>query len=221
MVDDNYLLQDQFLDAFFKSKLRSVFYLTGGTALARFYFHHRKSIDLDLFTNEKDVSFDEVNREALRIGSDFGWQVKSQITTDTFLQYIFVDKNQMQLKVDMVRDIPVHFGDIKEEGGIRIDPLENIGSNKVTAIFGRTDAKDYIDLYWILHKTAFTIDHLFALAQKKDAGLAELYFSYSLAHIRDVTVFPVMIEPLEWETITAYFIKLSEYMLSRVKPEET
>lgn len=220
MTDDNYHLQDQFLDAFFRSRLKSVFYLTGGTALARFYFHHRKSIDLDLFTNQKDVSFDEVNRVVFRIGSNLGWNLKSQITTNEFLQYIFVDANGMQLKIDIVRDIPVHFGDIKEEGSMRIDALENIGSNKITAIFGRTDAKDFIDLYWILQKSNFTIDHLFDLAKKKDAGLIELYFSYALAHVHDVTVFPVMLEPLEWEKIKSYFIKLSEYMLSRVKPKE-
>lgn len=220
MVDDNYVLQDQFLDAFFSSQLKQAFYLTGGTALARFYFHHRKSIDLDFFTNQKDVNFDEVNRVALRIASDFGWRLQSQITTNTFLQYIFVDANQMQLKIDIVRDIPVHFGDIKVEKNIRIDSLENIGSNKITAILGRTDAKDYIDLYWILKKTDFTFDHLFELAKKKDAGLTELYFSYALAHARDVTVFPVMLVPLEWEKIVEYFIKLSEQLLLRVKPEK-
>lgn len=72
MSADNYHLQDQFLEAFFSSQLSPLFYLTGDTALARFYFHHRESIDLDLFTNQKDVSFDEVNRTVLRIGSDFG-----------------------------------------------------------------------------------------------------------------------------------------------------
>lgn len=219
MTDDNYLLQDQFLDAFFTSQLKSVFYLTGGTALARFYFHHRKSIDLDLFTNQKDVHFDEVNREVLRIGLNYGWELKTQVSADAFLQYIFLDTNGIQLKIDIVRDIPVHFGDIKVEKNIRIDALENIGSNKITAILGRTDAKDYIDLYWILLKTDLTFDKLFELAKKKDAGLSELYFSYALAHIRDVTVFPVMVGSLEWEKIVDYFIKLSEKLLLRVKPK--
>lgn len=220
MADDNYVLQDQFLDAFFSSQLKPAFYLTGGTALARFYFHHRKSIDLDLFTNQKDVRFDEVNRVVLRIGSDVGWQLKNQVTADAYLQYIFFDTNDSQLKIDIVRDIPVHFGEIKVQKNIRIDTLENIGSNKITAVLGRTDAKDFIDLYWILHTTNFTFDQLFEMAQKKDAGLTEFYFSYALAHVRNLTIFPTMTAPLEWEKIVEYFIKLSEQILTRVKPKE-
>lgn len=136
------------------------------------------------------------------------------------MQYIFVDTNHSQLKIDIVRDIPVHFGNIKIEKNIRIDALENIGSNKITAIFGRSDAKDYIDLYWILHKTDLTFNYLYNLAKKKDIGLTELYFSYALAHVSQVTIFPVMILPLEWKKITEYFLKLSQQMLIRVKPEE-
>lgn len=220
MNADSYRLQDQFLDAFFSSQLKSAFYLTGGTALARFYFHHRESIDIDLFTNQKDVNFDDVNKTVLRIGSEYGWRLMTQVSADSFLQYIFIDSNGIQLKIDIVRDIPVHFGDIKVEKNIHIDALENIGSNKITAIFGRTDAKDYIDLYWILHNTNLTFDYLYELAKKKDAGLIELYFSYALAHVRDVTLFPVMMLPFEWNKISEYFLKLSEQMLLRVKPYE-
>src|SRR3989338_2585528 len=209
MTADNYHLQDQFLEAFFSTQFAPLFYLTGGTALTRFYFQHRTSIDLDLFTNQKDVNFNDVNRTVLHIGSDFEWSLKTQVSADSFLQYIFVGANSRQLKIDIVRDIPVHFGDIKVKKNIRIDSLENIGSNKITAIFGRTDAKDYIDLYWILHKTDLTFENLYDLSKKKDLGLTELYFSYALAHVRDVTIFPVMILPLEWKKITEYFLKLS------------
>jgi hypothetical protein len=36
-----------------------------------------------------------------------------------------------------------------------VDALENIGANKITAIFGRTDAKDFVDLYFILSRLGF------------------------------------------------------------------
>lgn len=50
-MNANFALQDRFLGHFFAGPLAEHFYLTGGTALARFYFHHRESLDLDLFTN--------------------------------------------------------------------------------------------------------------------------------------------------------------------------
>ncbi len=43
-------LQQDFLVRFFAVPVGQRFWLTGGTALAAFYFHHRVSDDLDLFT---------------------------------------------------------------------------------------------------------------------------------------------------------------------------
>jgi predicted nucleotidyltransferase component of viral defense system len=58
----SFALQDRFLEGFFAGPLAEQFYLTGGTALARFYFHHRESLDLDLFTNDWQQDFAQVNR---------------------------------------------------------------------------------------------------------------------------------------------------------------
>ena len=44
-----YLLQNRFLDWWAQFELP--FYLTGGTALGRFYLNHRYSEDLDFFVN--------------------------------------------------------------------------------------------------------------------------------------------------------------------------
>jgi predicted nucleotidyltransferase component of viral defense system len=43
-------LQIDFLQRFFASSIGADFFLTGGTALAAYYLHHRHSDDLDLFT---------------------------------------------------------------------------------------------------------------------------------------------------------------------------
>lgn len=173
-MDVNTALQDRFLALFFANALADGFYLTGGTALARFYFYHRESIDLDLFTNQRDADFDAVNRAVLGILQTLSMRIQSQVTTPTFLQYIVVDASGTTLKVDLVKDVPVHFGATRELGGIRLDSLENIGANKVLAVFGRTDAKDFIDLYWILQRTNLMFDDLYALAKEKDLGLIEV-----------------------------------------------
>ena len=59
-MNANFALQDRFLKRFFAGPLGQHFYLTGGTALARFYFHHRESLDLDLFTNDFGQDFSQV-----------------------------------------------------------------------------------------------------------------------------------------------------------------
>ena len=45
------LLQRKLLYEIGQSPRRDAFVLTGGTALAAFYLHHRYSVDLDLFTD--------------------------------------------------------------------------------------------------------------------------------------------------------------------------
>jgi len=47
--------QKELLIRFSKLPDAGSFYLTGGTALAEFYLHHRISFDLDLFTSENQL----------------------------------------------------------------------------------------------------------------------------------------------------------------------
>jgi len=44
-------LQRQVLDLFARSALREKFYWTGGTLLSAVYLHHRRSEDLDFFSD--------------------------------------------------------------------------------------------------------------------------------------------------------------------------
>ena len=211
-------LQDLFLDVFFASPLAQSFYLTGGTALARFYFNHRESLDLDLFTNEQDHDFAFVNQTVLAILHTLNLQIISQVNTNTFIQYIVGDPYGVTLKVDLVKDIPVHFGDTIIHSGIRVDSLENIGSNKILAVFGRTDAKDFIDLYWILQHTNLKFEDLFRQACEKDLGLSKLYLAYAFQNVDRIRLFPRMIEPLPWNEIKTFFQSLARELINQIKP---
>jgi hypothetical protein len=122
------------------------------------------------------------------------------------------------LKIDMVKDVPIHFGALRLDRAVRVDSLENIGSNKVLAIFGRTDAKDFIDLYWILHRSALTFDELYRLAKEKDLGLSELYMAHALNNVAQIKLFPRMLQPLPWDDISAYYLELARELLVRIRP---
>jgi predicted nucleotidyltransferase component of viral defense system len=217
-MNPNFELQDRFLERFFYGPLEPYFYLTGGTALARFYFHHRESLDLDLFTNDQAQDFTQVNQVVLSILHGLSLIINSQVITDSFIQYIVSDLSGAALKVDLVRDIPIHFGSLKNIDRIRVDSLENIGSNKVLAVFGRTDAKDFIDLYWILERTDMKFDDLFQRAREKDLGLSELYLAFALQNVDKIQLFPRMLEPLHWDKIKAFYEQLARHLLARIKP---
>lgn len=215
----NYQLQDKFLEIFFSSKFGPNFYLTGGTALARFYFQHRESVDLDLFTNNGDIDFNEVNLTLNKIGQQLLLTTLKQVTTRDFLQFIWEDKQKIPLKIDCIKDIPRHFGNIKIQGSVRIDSLENIGSNKILAVFGRTDWKDFIDLYFILQKSNFSFDHLYQLAKQKDLGLSEQFLAYSLAEVEKARLWPKMLVKLDQKTLLSFYKNLSQKLFKRIKPK--
>lgn len=218
----NYHLQDQFLDQFFTSQFGPDFYLTGGTALARFYFQHRESIDLGLFTQNQTVDFAALNVFVEKIRLIMGLKTVKQVVTNAFLQYIFEDGHGEGLKVDFVKDIPVHFGEFKQEGKVRVDSLENIGSNKILAVFGRTDHKDFIDLYYILRETKLTFEYLVSLAKQKDVGLTEFYLANSLNQLQMITVtpMPVLLKSLDVDAYKAFYKQLSDNILGKLKPED-
>lgn len=95
------------------------------------------------------------------------------------------------LKIDLVQDIPVHLGELQVHQAIRIDSLENIGSNKITAIYGRLAAKDFVDLYWILHHTLIKFPDLLATAKKKDLGLADFHLAHIFLNPPPITNLPL------------------------------
>lgn len=215
----DYKLQDQFLERFFSESFANDFYLTGGTALSRFYLNHRESEDVDLFTQNQKVDLSEVNFLVLKILNFLNLKIVKQVNTGTFLQYITESEYGSFLKVDFVKDIPVHFGEIRLKGKVKIDSLENIGSNKILAILGRSDAKDFIDLYFILKKTELELDYLYDLAQKKDLGLSKFYLANSMRQIEKISIYPKMLVRLDKGALLKFYKDLSKKLLLDIKPQ--
>ena len=214
----DYKLQDDFLEEFFSENLTSDFYLTGGTALSRFYLNHRISDDIDLFTQNQKIDMSTVNFLVLKILSNLKLEIVKQVNTDTFLQYITKSKSGNTLKIDFVKDIPVHFGEFKMVDKVRIDSLENIGSNKVLTILGRSDAKDLIDRYFILQTTKLKIDFLYELATKKDLGLSEFYLANSMHQIQKISIYPKMLVKFDKTKLLKFYSDLARKLLLKIKP---
>ena len=160
--------QVKLLQTFFSTDFSKTFYLTGGTALSAFYFGHRESKDLDLFSHQ---SYDPaILDEAIKkLSQATNSSVTTKVKTDNYNEIYLENKTENWIqRIDIVQDIPKRFGDPLDIDGIKVDSLENIGSNKVLTVFGRAEPKDFIDLYFILHKSQLNLPHLFDLAKQKD-----------------------------------------------------
>ena len=192
--------------------------MSGGTALSAFYLYHRLSEDLDFFTIDQNVSFDSVNAEMIKLFHSLKMKIDHQVSSSTFLQYILKNKKQT-LKVDLVKDVPLHFGKLKITDNIRIDSLENISVGKLLALFGRADAKDFIDLYFLLEKEKMIdFESIFTMAKQKDIGLHELYLAEMISHIEKIKHFPKTLKPYKHEDMNRFFLDLSNQLLKRIKP---
>ncbi len=155
--------QIAFLREFILSDLKDVFRLTGGTALSAFYLEHRISEDLDFFSSEK-VALPSLDR-VLK-----GMDCVSEISyTKQF------DRNLFQIKLQDASLLKVEFTfyplknleDPHMVEGLRVDSFLDIVVNKMCAIADRTEAKDFVDLYYALKKGNLSLNRLVGLAEKK------------------------------------------------------
>ena len=159
-------------------KLNLPFYLTGGTALGRYYFFHRYSDDLDLFVNN-DVKFSKYvqslfsgfEKEQAKGGFDIDYERIRK--TENFSQF-FLSKasdNSLKLKIDLVNDIAAHYGEFEWHDKLgKIDSWRNILSNKVSCIF-RNEAKDLVDIWEISKNCTFQWREIISEAKTKEAGV--------------------------------------------------
>jgi Nucleotidyl transferase AbiEii toxin, Type IV TA system len=209
-------LQSALLEEFFASSIGRSFFLTGGTALAAFYLQHRLSQDLDLFTTD-DVAFHTIVAVMDELGRRLNCTLLRGVSAPAFEQFYFVREGD-RLQVDVVRDIDVQFGEHQDFNGVIVDSPENIGANKVTAIFSRVESKDFVDLYFLL-QNGQDFKRLIAMAKQKDSGLSEFYLAGMMRQVMTLKRLPVMLRPLDLETLKSFYLELAEKLMRDIKPE--
>lgn len=212
-------LQATFLEEFFDSETSRDFFLTGGTALAAFYLHHRTSVDLDLFTLD-DLAMLEADRLVPQLANELACQIGRARRSQHFRQFLLEPEEGEPLQVDFVREFGPQYGQHVQVGNVIVDSLENIGANKVAAILGRTEPKDFVDLYFIL-KAGYDFDDLMAKAQEKDLGLQPFFMAGSLLQVRKFQRIPPTTPPLELAELQAFIVALAERLIDQSRPADS
>ena len=181
-----YPLQDKILKTV--NKLSSPFYLTDGTALSRGYFHHRYSDDLDFFANGID-DFKDLSAEAIKAIRELpsvSLVPSFTIVSDTFIGMMIKSDDGTMLKIDFVNDIPYRNGKPSVHGKLgNLDSLENILTNKISALIGRTEMKDIADLWRICKGMPFKWKDAINKALNKEACIDSLMISAILTSISE------------------------------------
>lgn len=141
-------------------------YLTGGTALGRFYLNHRYSDDIDLFTHSDNSFKDIVTKIRYILDSAFHTLTDKLILYDDFVR-IWVKENDCELKVEFVNDVAYRWGKIIQINDIPIDNPGNILANKLTAVVSRDEPKDVFDIIHISLNYSFNWAEVFEQSIRK------------------------------------------------------
>ena len=206
-----YPIQDNILSII--SILPVDFYLTGGTALSRCFLNHRYSDDLDFFVNNAK-NFKEQVEMILEELTDRKIQYEIVTISKSFVR-LQVEDQENPLKIDLINDINIHFGDIDNCSIFpRVDNPLNILSNKICAI-SRYEPKDVADIVFISESYAFSWEKILNEAKQKDIWVNPIEIS------RIIYDFPAeklslikWIKPVNIEKIQKYMKILAKDILN-------
>jgi len=157
-------LQDKFL-AWFGS-FQFSFYLTGGTALGRFYLNHRFSEDLDFFVNADENFSTYIDKIKKEIANQFNVDIQQSLFTNDFCRF-FIEENGSFLKIEFVNDVEYRPDQPRKYKFGIIDTPENILANKLTAITGRDEPKDVFDIIHLSLNYSFNWQDIFFHSKEK------------------------------------------------------
>lgn len=189
--------QKSVLSLFAQDKaLTKHFYLTGGTALAEFYLHHRLSEDLDFFSEEEfSIIPIQTFLKTLSVSLNLS---KIEYRSFMGIHTFFLHKGKQILKIDFNFYPFPRFERGKNFEGFSIDSLHDIAINKLQTISTKPRSRDFIDLYCIIKKTGWSIETLRKEARAKfDWYIDPLKLGAQFLLSQELKDYPNLIDQLE------------------------
>ena len=189
------------------------FYLTGGTALAAYYFNHRISDDLDFFSfSEPDTFFihEFINNLKVELAAK---TVRFEKLHDRNQFYLALDGEE--LKVEFTKYPFKQLENPKIIDGLKIDSLRDIGANKLMAALERFDPKDFVDLYYLLE--SIELEKIRRDAETKfGIKIGGIFLGGELAKVRRIEALPKILKPLTVDELKNFFSQQIKKLSSEI-----
>jgi hypothetical protein len=195
--------QREVLAAFFERERGYV--LTGGAALAGFHLGHRTTNDLDLFTHDADA-FERGRFVVAEIARALGSTIEIRQDAPGFKRLV-LGRGDEGLVVDLVKDPAPATSAPIEVGQIVVDSPAEIMANKLTAIVGRAEERDLVDVMF-LERAGISVESALPLALAKDGGCTPATLAWLLSEISipDGASLPAGVAPTELRTYVSDLI---------------
>jgi len=208
--------QKKTLDFFKKTSLSKKFYLSGGTALAEVYLHHRYSEDLDFFTAE-ELNLEELKRFSNLVAKKNHIQ-KIEFQHGFGLYTFFMKDKQRVNKIDFGQYPFEPIEELVKFNDIKVESLFDIAVNKAHTIAFRPRLRDFIDLYCILQeKKGWTIDDLLQKSfEKFEMRVDALQLGTNLIQVKTLADMPVMIKKINLQEVQKFFLEKAKALKTKV-----
>jgi len=206
------------IEAFFDLRNWDGLWLTGGTCLAEYYFGHRISVDIDLFTADEDLF--RTARDVLRRSQALApVGVLETVRIDLhFCQFLLRCRDGEIVKIDLVRDIPVTLDRKAKLGDVWLDSLLDVTANKVGCLLHREDVKDHVDLYFLLPRLGLSAEEALALGLRKEGGLDAIVLAAQMQYIQTQARPDFLRTDVPWENIQYFFAQMRKDLLRLISP---
>lgn len=217
-------LQKKILNTFSDLPDKEAFYLTGGTALSAFFLKHRRSHDLDFFTDVEDI-ISPVSQKLEVTLKEYNLEVERLRGFRSFVE-LSVNSPKESTIIHFALDSPFRFehpSDSNEFPGIKIDSLIDIATNKLLALFGRAELRDFIDIYFLV-KEHFSKEELIKKAGQKDPGFDLYWLGIAMERLNTFSEgspdMHLLTLPCTMNKLKAFFSIWRKEIIKEIKREE-
>ena len=210
-------LQKKFISLFAANKMMQPrFYLTGGTALAAYYLHHRLSEDLDFFSS---TEVELLGVDTFLSGIKRALSLKKIDFQQSFNRNLFFLHGPKEVLKAEFTFFP--FEQIEKpavQDGLLIDGLIDIAVNKTFAIFQNPRARDFIDLYLILQQDKkLSIRQLIRMARSKfNSQIDPLQMGTQMVKAKTIQDLPVMLKKIGRRPWRSFFVQQAQTLSGEI-----
>lgn len=185
------------------------FYLAGGTALA-LQLGHRDSIDFDFFS-PNSFSTEDLFKNIQKKFSEHPI-TKTQEEKDSLT--LIIDN---EIKISFFAYPYKLIKTLLDEDNFMMATIEDIGAMKLSAITSRSSLKDYVDLYFILHR--ISLESLLKIAKQKFPTIDTNPILKSLVYFEDIEEEPILFQnncDTSFALIKTYLVEAVKGYLSKI-----
>jgi hypothetical protein len=183
--------------------------LGGGGALLAHGLTNRPTQDLDFVGSPSTERADSVAEQFMHTAQSSGIASRTVQRSDTFTRLVIgVDT---QLVIDFAIDVPPILEPVITAAGPTFAP-EELAARKLTALFGRAEARDFTDIYALCQ--VFPKSLLIERAKQIDLGFNEAELAIAIRSVRRFRPSELPASQVHVGQVVQYFLEWADELLA-------